>query len=104
MGEVNSQEGLESILSLCMYGGTHRNDAGFWEQVFKFNEPLPESIYGICSEGCQDHFTDEYVSLNDEKRSTAKEKILSENRDVCGWILVNNKGCLFGDYDKEQRL
>jgi hypothetical protein len=104
MGEVNSQEeGLESILSFCMYCGTHRNDAGFWEQVFSFNEPLPES-YGTCSEGCQDHLTDEYVSLNNEKRSTAREKILSEKRDVFGWILVNNKGCLLGDYDKEQRL
>jgi hypothetical protein len=107
MAEVKSQEeGLESILSFYIYCNTHRNDVGFWEQVFEFNEPPPDSMtnYRTCPEGRQDHFTDEYVPLNDKKRSTAREEILSENRDVSGWILVNNKGCLFGDYDKEQRL
>ena len=107
MGEVKSrEEGLESILSFCIYCDTHRHDAGFWEQVFEFNEPLPDSMtnYRACPEGRQDHFTDEYVSLNDGKRAVARKKILSEDRDVSEWILVNNKGCLFGDYDKEQRL
>ena len=104
MGEVNAQEeGLESILSYCMYCGRHRNDTGFWERVFKFNEPVPQS-YETCSEGCQDRFNDEYVSLNDEKRSTSKDKMISKKRDVSKWILVNNKGSLFGDYDREQRL
>jgi hypothetical protein len=108
MGEVKSQEeGLESFLSFCMYCGIHRNDAGFWEQIYKFNESIPESRrnYGPCPEGFQDHFPDEYVSLYEEKRNTVKEKILSKKRGLFGcFFIVNNKGFLFGDYDKNQRI
>ena len=107
MGEVNLQvEGLESILSICMYCGTHRNDAGFWEQVYSFDGPVPESRinYGLFSEGRQNCFPDEYISPGEENRNTLKGKISPEKSDAYGWFLVNNKGCLFGDYDKGQRL
>ena len=97
MGEINSKkECLEGFLSFCMYCGTHRNDAGFWEQVYKFNESVPE--------GFQDHFPDKYISL-EKKRDTVSEKILPGKRELYScFFIVNNKGCLFGDYDKEQRL
>ena len=106
MGEVNSQEeGLESILSFSMYCGTHRNDAGFWEQVYNFNGSGPESrTYGPGSEGCQNLFPDEHPSLDEGKRCIVKEKKQVENRGRYGFFLVNNQGCLWGDYDKEQRL
>ena len=107
MGEINSkEEGLEGFLSFYMYCGTHRNDAGFWEQVYKFNESVPESRrnFGPCPEGSQDHSPDEYLPL-EKKGNTVIKKILAGKKELYScFFIVNNKGSLFGDYDKEQRL
>jgi hypothetical protein len=107
MGKAKSQEeGMEGLLSFYMYCGTHRNNEGFWEQVYRLTESVPESRIncGSCPEGFEDDFPDKYVSFCEKKRITVKEKIMPERKVLPGcFFIVNNKGYLFGEYDKKQR-
>ena len=108
MGEIMSQdEASDSLLLLCMYFDKYRNYAGYWEKIYGFSESVPEikKSHGLCPECLQEHFPDEYVSLREEGKIGIKEQKKPGNKVLYGsFIVVNHTGCLYGGYDKEQRL
>ena len=109
MGTFKPQEEFqESFLPFSMYcGNIHRNEAGFWEQIYKINGMFPEArtILGPFPEGPQVPFPEEYISHSKEQRNEVKAQPVSGIRNLCYcFFIVSNKGYLFGDYDKEQRL
>lgn len=108
MGEFMSEEkSPESLQFMCTYCDKHRNDAGYWDQVFDSYGSVPESriSHGICPECFQEHFPGEYTSLCKEGRIVVKERIMPDNRVLYGcFFIVSNKGNLYGEYDSEQRL
>lgn len=95
------------MLFVCMYCDKYRNDSGFWEEMYTSYIPVPAAriSHGICPECLQEHFPDEFDALCDEGRIAVKEKIMPDNRVLYGcFFIVSNRGYLFGDYDKGQRL
>ena len=107
MGEFLQEEVSESLLLICMYCHKHRNDAGYWEQVYGFSESFPDErkSLGMCPECLKEHFPDEYVSLCEEGKIVVKEKVMPNNRVLYGsFLIVNHMGYLHGGYDREQRL
>lgn len=101
------KEDLGRSLFICMYCDKYRNDSGCWEEMYSayFPVPLSRISHGICPECLQEHFPNEFASLCDEGRVAVKEKIMPDNRALYGcFFIVSNKGSLFDDYDKGQRL
>jgi hypothetical protein len=95
------------FLLVCTYCDKYRNDSVFWEEMDTSYIPVPAAriSHGICPECLQEHFPDEFDALCDEGRIAVKEKIMPDNRVLyyC-FFIVSNRGYLFGDYDKGQRL
>jgi hypothetical protein len=108
MGEFMSQEeDPVRLLFVCTYCDKHRNDDGYWEQAYGFDECIYEGriSHGICPKCLKEHFPDEYSSLRKEGKIAIKEKIMPDSRVLYGcFFVVNNMGYLYGDYDREQRI
>jgi hypothetical protein len=108
MVESGSQkEEPDRSLFICMYCDKYRNDAGYWEKVYKSHALAPAAriSHGICPRCYQEHFPDEYSSSCEEGEIAVREKIMPDSRLLFGcFFIVSNKGFLFGDYDKRQRL
>jgi hypothetical protein len=97
----------DGSLFICTYCDKFRNDSGYWEEIHTSFVPVPAAniSHGICPECLQTHFPDEFNELQDEGRIAVKEKIMPDNRVLYGcFFIVSNKGFLFGDYDRGQRL
>ncbi len=67
---------LEELLLICIYCDKYKNEAGYWEQKYKYygTEPEIRISHGLCPECFRDHYPDEYLSLCEEGRIVIKDK------------------------------
>jgi hypothetical protein len=108
MGEINLQEdGLESTLVFSLLCEKNRNSDGFWEQVCKSYEYMldEKADCALNADGLPERFSGGYPLLCEKGGKGMREKKLPGNREMGGcYYIVSNKGGIFGEYNKEQRL
>ncbi len=100
---VLQEESLCLTLLLDLFSGKFRKDQGFWEQASKFfllpSDTTEEEILP------EDEFPDDSLSLCREEVDRKRIENIHLNENLSSsFIIVNNKGCLFGDHDHKQRL
>jgi hypothetical protein len=100
----SEEECQESILMACSHCGKYKNDDGYWEYLSKFVKSLmgEKLSHGICPECLKEHFPDLYTSLCNDGKIVVKQMVSPDNKILYGcFLIVNNTGCLYGEYDKE---
>jgi hypothetical protein len=108
MGEFMVQEEIsEILLPIYTYCDKNRNYARNWDQIFEsYGSDLETSErYEVCYEGLQENTPGKYSPLREEISIVVNNRIIPNNKLLhCCFLIVNNKGYLFGDNDREQRL
>ena len=108
MDEFMSEEKEpESFLLICTYCEKFKNDDGYWEHLsISLKSSMEDRIsHGICPQCFKKHFPEHFSSLCKERKIVVKKMTTPDNRLLYGYLyIVNNTGCLYGNYDKEQRL
>jgi hypothetical protein len=108
MGEFMVKEEIpEILLPIYTYCDKHRNDARYWDQIFEScgSDLETSERHDVCYEGPQENLHDEYSPLREEKSIAVNERTIPDPRLLHGcFLIVNNKGYLLGDNDREQRL
>jgi hypothetical protein len=100
---MSDEKNPERLPVICTYCGKYKNKDGYWEHVSK--SEMDWISHGICPECLKEHFPNYFSSLCREGRIVIKQMISPDNKVLYGcFLIVNNKGCLFGEYDKEQRV
>lgn len=108
MAEIVSQEGnLDCLLFVCLYCENYRTDNLFWEQASDFFLTSQESTEDedVCPECLCERVPDGCLSCREEGGEGKKEgEVRDKGNAAMSFLVVTNKGCLIGDYDREQRL
>lgn len=108
MAEIVLQdENLDYLLFISLYCRNYRKDIEFWDQASDFFLSGSEMIAdeNNDSESNCDLFSDDFLSLSQkEKGDEIGEKFLSGVKSITSHFIVSNRGCIFGDHDRKQRL
>ncbi len=104
---VLQEENLDYLLIISLYCKNYREDIEFWDQASDFflSDSVTMEDENNDSESFCDLFPDDFLSLSQkEKGEEIGEKILTGVKSTTSHFIVSNRGCIFGDHDRKQRL
>jgi hypothetical protein len=96
----------EYLQSACRLCDKCKNNFECWGRVNPLSVTRKDETYDcVCPRYHREHFSCSLKSLGKEGHRCIKENGTLNTPMANGkFYRVNNNGCLFGDYDKEQRL